>query len=135
MKIYITGPQATKQYMDLSISSVNLEQAKQMISDKRKISVNVGPPIVKKVFKNVVTNVSNKSDELHESTTHGWNQSQDGLCPHCNKTYSNQSALKYHVRLVHSDLLHMFFCHLCPESFKYREHYKVHMWEVHNVRS
>ncbi|XP_056634652.1 longitudinals lacking protein, isoforms H/M/V-like [Diorhabda sublineata] len=61
--------------------------------------------------------------------------SQWGNCPHCGKVYSNQSALKYHVRLVHSDLTNMYCCHLCPESFDYREGYKKHMAEVHFVRN
>ncbi|XP_030752373.1 longitudinals lacking protein, isoforms H/M/V-like [Sitophilus oryzae] len=61
--------------------------------------------------------------------------SQCGNCPHCGKVYSNQSALKYHVRLVHSDLTNMYCCHLCPESFDYREGYKKHMIEAHSVRN
>ncbi|KAF5273650.1 hypothetical protein FQR65_LT04650 [Abscondita terminalis] len=61
--------------------------------------------------------------------------SQCGSCPHCGKIYSNQSALKYHVRLVHSDLTNMYCCHLCPESFDYREGYKKHMIEAHSVRN
>lgn len=61
--------------------------------------------------------------------------SQCGNCPHCGKIYSNQSALKYHVRLVHSDLLNLYCCHLCPEVFDYREGYKKHMVEVHSSRN
>ncbi|CAG9833801.1 unnamed protein product [Diabrotica balteata] len=61
--------------------------------------------------------------------------SQCGNCPHCGKIYSNQSALKYHVRLVHSDLTNMYCCHLCPESFDYREGFKKHMAEVHLMRN
>ncbi|KAF5288565.1 hypothetical protein FQA39_LY15344 [Lamprigera yunnana] len=61
--------------------------------------------------------------------------SQCGKCPHCGKIYSNQSALKYHVRLVHSDLTNMYCCHLCPEAFDYREGYKKHMVEAHSVRN
>lgn len=61
--------------------------------------------------------------------------SQCGNCPHCGKVYSNQSALKYHVRLVHSDLTNMYCCHLCPEAFDYREGYKKHMAEVHLIRN
>lgn len=61
--------------------------------------------------------------------------SQCGNCPHCGKIYSNQSALKYHVRLVHSDLTNMYCCHLCPESFDYRDGYKKHMAEVHFIRN
>lgn len=61
--------------------------------------------------------------------------SQCGNCPHCGKIYSNQSALKYHVRLVHSDLTNMYCCHLCPEAFDYREGYKKHMVEVHSIRN
>lgn len=61
--------------------------------------------------------------------------SQCGNCPHCGKVYSNQSALKYHVRLVHSDLTNMYCCHLCPEAFDYREGYKKHMVEVHSIRN
>ncbi|RZB62199.1 longitudinals lacking protein, isoforms H/M/V [Asbolus verrucosus] len=61
--------------------------------------------------------------------------SQCGNCPHCGKVYSNQSALKYHVRLVHSDLTNMYCCHLCPEAFNYREGYKKHMVEVHCIRN
>ncbi|KAJ3654818.1 hypothetical protein Zmor_013977 [Zophobas morio] len=61
--------------------------------------------------------------------------SQCGNCPHCGKVYSNQSSLKYHVRLVHSDLTNMYCCHLCPEAFNYREGYKKHMVEVHCIRN
>lgn len=61
--------------------------------------------------------------------------SQCGNCPHCGKVYSNQSSLKYHVRLVHSDLTNMYCCHLCPEAFDYREGYKKHMAEVHFIRN
>lgn len=61
--------------------------------------------------------------------------SQCGNCPHCGKVYSNQSALKYHVRLVHSDLTNMYCCHLCPEAFNYREGYKKHMVDVHCIRN
>lgn len=70
---------------------------------------------------------------MHEAQPH--HSSQCGNCPHCGKIYSNQSALKYHVRLVHSDLTNMYCCHLCPESFDYREGFKKHMVEVHNVRN
>ncbi|CAG9859613.1 unnamed protein product [Phyllotreta striolata] len=61
--------------------------------------------------------------------------SQCGNCPHCGKVYSNQSALKYHVRLIHSDLTNMYCCHLCPEAFDYREGYKKHMADVHLIRN
>ncbi|XP_060517573.1 protein abrupt-like [Cylas formicarius] len=61
--------------------------------------------------------------------------SQCGNCPHCGKIYSNQSALKYHVRLMHSDLTNMYCCHLCPESFDYREGYKKHMADAHSIRN
>lgn len=61
--------------------------------------------------------------------------SQCGNCPHCGKTYSNQSALKYHVRLVHSDMLNLYCCHLCPLTFDYRDGYKRHMVDVHNFRN
>ncbi|KAK7604417.1 hypothetical protein V9T40_005603 [Parthenolecanium corni] len=60
---------------------------------------------------------------------------QCGNCPHCGKTYSNQSALKYHVRLMHCDLTNQFSCYLCPMSFAHRDDYKAHMWEIHKVRS
>lgn len=131
--------------MDLS-QSVSIKDQKTPASnitsnhsDKRKINVDMYP-VTKKLVKNIIlqkitSNASDKCDDTSETTTHGWNMSQDGLCPHCNKMYSNQSALKYHVRLVHSDMTHMFYCHLCPENFKFREHYKIHMWETHNVRS
>lgn len=66
---------------------------------------------------------------------HAHHSSQCGNCPHCGKIYSNQSALKYHVRLMHSDLTNMYCCHLCPESFDYREGYKKHMVEVHSIRN
>jgi len=59
---------------------------------------------------------------------------QCGTCPHCGKKYSNQSALKYHVRLVHSDMTNTLCCHLCPRSFAMRDVYKTHMWEKHKQR-
>ncbi|XKL64882.1 hypothetical protein PGB90_004968 [Kerria lacca] len=58
---------------------------------------------------------------------------QCGNCPHCGKTYSNQSALKYHVRLMHCDLTNQFSCYLCPMSFAHRDDYKAHMWEIHKL--
>lgn len=78
------------------------------------------------------SDVQQQQQQKVDQVSHG---SQFGKCPHCSKVYSNQSALKYHVRLVHSDMLNMFCCHLCPESFEYRESYKVHMWETHSVRN
>lgn len=136
---YIAGLPSTKLYMDVTSKSVNVDQQK-ISPDKRK-AIDSSGPVVKKLVKSIVlhkvsASLTDKSDsDLGDSIQHGWNMSQDGLCPHCNKMYSNQSALKYHVRLVHSDMSHMFCCHLCPESFKFREHYKIHMWEAHNVRS
>ncbi|KAJ8956883.1 hypothetical protein NQ318_014300 [Aromia moschata] len=79
-------------------------------------------------FKEVNFSTRNVDLQPHHS-------SQCGNCPHCGKIYSNQSALKYHVRLVHSDLTNMYCCHLCPESFDYREGYKKHMAEVHLIRN
>lgn len=102
---------------------------------KRKIKLDNFGPCSKKPVKSIPQNVTlpTQCDKIIEvEAQHG--TSQDGICPHCNKLYSNQSALKYHVRLVHSDMLNMFCCHLCPESFEVREFYKIHMWEAHNVR-
>lgn len=59
---------------------------------------------------------------------------QCGTCPHCGQKYSNQSALKYHVRLMHSDMTNTLCCHLCPRSFAMRDVYKTHMWEKHKQR-
>uniref|UniRef100_A0A1B6MPA1 BTB domain-containing protein n=1 Tax=Graphocephala atropunctata TaxID=36148 RepID=A0A1B6MPA1_9HEMI len=67
-------------------------------------------------------------------TPTGSHLAQCGNCPHCGQKYSNQSALKYHVRLMHSDLTNRLCCYLCPRSFVQREQYKVHMWEKHKVR-
>ncbi|KAL4706574.1 hypothetical protein ACJJTC_015772 [Scirpophaga incertulas] len=58
-----------------------------------------------------------------------------GDCPHCGKKYSNQSALKYHVRLMHSDLTNRLCCYLCPRSFTMRETFKEHMWTSHGQRN
>lgn len=58
-----------------------------------------------------------------------------GDCPHCGKKYSNQSALKYHVRLMHSDLTNRLCCYLCPRSFTMRETFKDHMWTSHGQRN
>lgn len=58
-----------------------------------------------------------------------------GDCPHCGKKYSNQSALKYHVRLMHSDLTNRLCCYLCPRSFTMRETFKEHMWTTHGQRN
>ncbi|XP_039294290.1 protein tramtrack, beta isoform isoform X2 [Nilaparvata lugens] len=68
------------------------------------------------------------------STSSSSHLAQCGNCPHCGKPYTNQSALKYHVRLMHSDLTNRQCCYLCPLSFAQREHYKSHMLEKHNVR-
>lgn len=67
-------------------------------------------------------------------TPTGSHLAQCGNCPHCGQKYSNQSALKYHVRLMHSDLTNRLCCYLCPRSFTQRESYKTHMWEKHKVR-
>lgn len=64
----------------------------------------------------------------------GSHLAQWGNCPHCGQKYSNQSALKYHVRLVHSDLTNRLCCYLCPRAFTHRDSFKKHMWERHNVR-
>nr|AWD40207.1 broad complex isoform Z7 [Plutella xylostella] len=58
-----------------------------------------------------------------------------GDCPHCGMKYSNQSALKYHVRLMHSDLTNRLCCYLCPRSFTMRETFKEHMWATHGQRN
>ncbi|CAB3221437.1 unnamed protein product [Arctia plantaginis] len=58
-----------------------------------------------------------------------------GDCPHCGMKYSNQSALKYHVRLMHSDLTNRLCCYLCPRSFTMRETFKEHMWTTHGQRN
>ncbi|CAH2107319.1 unnamed protein product [Euphydryas editha] len=58
-----------------------------------------------------------------------------GDCPHCGMKYSNQSALKYHVRLMHSDLTNRLCCYLCPRSFTMREIFKEHMWTSHGQRN
>lgn len=58
-----------------------------------------------------------------------------GDCPHCGMKYSNQSALKYHVRLMHSDLTNRLCCYLCPRSFTMRETFKEHMWTSHGQRN
>ncbi|XP_017297729.1 uncharacterized protein LOC103505047 [Diaphorina citri] len=64
----------------------------------------------------------------------GSHLAQWGNCPHCGQKYSNQSALKYHVRLVHSDLTNRLCCYLCPRAFTHRDCFKKHMWERHKVR-
>ncbi|CAB3376331.1 Hypothetical predicted protein [Cloeon dipterum] len=60
---------------------------------------------------------------------------QGGSCPHCGQEYANQSSLKYHVRLVHSEMTDRACCHLCPKSFRTRESFKLkqHMKDAHNV--
>lgn len=58
-----------------------------------------------------------------------------GDCPHCGTQYSNQSALKYHVRLMHSDLTNRLCCYLCPRSFTVRDTFKEHMWSFHGQRN
>lgn len=58
-----------------------------------------------------------------------------GTCPHCGIKYENQSALKYHVRLVHSDFTNKQCCYLCPQSFITRDCFKSHMRSVHSVRN
>lgn len=56
------------------------------------------------------------SIQIRTLTIPAHHSSQCGKCPHCGQIYSNQSALKYHVRLVHSDLTNMYCCHLCPKE-------------------
>lgn len=60
---------------------------------------------------------------------------QGGTCPHCGQEYANQSSLKYHVRLVHSEMTDRACCHLCPKSYRTRESFKLkqHMKDAHNV--
>lgn len=69
-----------------------------------------------------------------EELPSGSHLAQWGNCPHCGQKYSNQSALKYHVRLVHSDLTNRLCCYLCPRAFTHRDSFKKHMWERHKVR-
>uniref|UniRef100_A0A1B6CID2 C2H2-type domain-containing protein n=1 Tax=Clastoptera arizonana TaxID=38151 RepID=A0A1B6CID2_9HEMI len=78
--------------------------------------------------------VSVPSQGLDQNPPTGSHLAQCGNCPHCGQKYSNQSALKYHVRLMHSDLTNRMCCYLCPRSFTQRESYKTHMWEKHKVR-
>ncbi|XP_049840652.1 protein bric-a-brac 1-like isoform X2 [Schistocerca gregaria] len=59
---------------------------------------------------------------------------QGGTCPHCGQSYSNQSSLKYHVRLVHTDMTNRHCCHLCPRSFALRDVFKEHMWSKHKQK-
>lgn len=72
------------------------------------------------------------SQSTHQQSNHA---AICGDCPHCGKKYSNQSALKYHVRLMHSDLTNRLCCYLCPRSFTMRETFKEHMWSTHGQRN
>lgn len=116
------------------------ETAKQMQTDPSMATLDLTmPEILHPVVKIETCGELPRIDALPlihaESCNNPHHSSQCGNCPHCGKVYSNQSALKYHVRLVHSDLTNMYCCHLCPESFDYREGYKRHMVEVHSVRN
>lgn len=81
------------------------------------------------------SNASQSSNTQANCST-GNNQAagQSWNCPHCQQLYHNQSALKYHVRLVHSDFNNRLCCYLCPNSFTMRESYKAHMLEQHGIR-
>ena len=96
-------------------------------NEEELIEVSVDVPII------ATDVIANHHHHMVQEIPH--HSSQCGNCPHCGKVYSNQSALKYHVRLVHSDLLNMYCCHLCPEAFEYREAYKRHMVETHSLRN
>lgn len=113
--------------LDLSTSNEMLQSAVKVETELK--SVDGNSEILATGYCDVNAQVSRNPD------VHPHHSSQCGSCPHCGKIYSNQSALKYHVRLVHSDLTNMYCCHLCPESFDYREGYKKHMVEVHSIRN
>lgn len=78
------------------------------------------------------TNPSTSQGVSHQQSNHA---AICGDCPHCGMKYSNQSALKYHVRLMHSDLTNRLCCYLCPRSFTMRETFKEHMWTSHGQRN
>lgn len=125
------SPQIPPDLPPLVLFKTNTELADKT-AGKRKASENA--PFAKKNPRTILP----KGDfivvpSLETPQHHG--AAQSGKCPHCNKMYSNLSALKYHVRLIHSDMLNMFCCHLCPEFFEYRESYKAHMWALHNIRN
>ncbi|KAM3962399.1 uncharacterized protein ACR2FA_003643 [Aphomia sociella] len=78
------------------------------------------------------TSASTSQGISHQQSNHA---AICGDCPHCGMKYSNQSALKYHVRLMHSDLTNRLCCYLCPRSFTMRETFKEHMWTSHGQRN
>lgn len=47
------------------------------------------------------------------------------VCSICDKTYSSQDILRYHVAKVHSSAK-PFQCDLCPRSYKYNKSLKIH---------
>lgn len=114
--------------LDLSTSNETLHSAIKMETEYKSTDGNSDSLVITHCDPNA--QASRIPDHLHPH-----HSSQCGNCPHCGKIYSNQSALKYHVRLMHSDLTNMYCCHLCPESFDYREGYKKHMVEVHSIRN
>lgn len=89
----------------------------------------------------ILAGMSNSGSLNNASTSQGISHQQSnhaaicGDCPHCGMKYSNQSALKYHVRLMHSDLTNRLCCYLCPRSFTMRETFKEHMWTTHGQRN
>ncbi|CAG4937712.1 unnamed protein product [Colias eurytheme] len=80
----------------------------------------------------IMNSGASTSQNSHQQSNHA---AICGDCPHCGMKYSNQSALKYHVRLMHSDLTNRLCCYLCPRSFTMRETFKEHMWTSHGQRN
>ncbi len=52
------------------------------------------------------------------------------MCPHCGKLVINNSSLKNHIAIVHSDE-RPFSCTLCPRRFKFKSDVKSHMESRH----
>ena len=49
----------------------------------------------------------------------------DKTCPECKKVFNNRSAMRYHVKVVHSGL-RPYHCSLCDKTFARKDNFKAH---------
>lgn len=106
-----------------------------LISEQSESLISVQSPITSKSSGGPSQRSSNVTADAAGPSSQSNHAAICGDCPHCGTKYSNQSALKYHVRLMHSDLTNRLCCYLCPQTFTMRDIFKEHMWTSHGLRN
>lgn len=130
VEIFLRNANNSSDNLIQKLAKINLFKAKQLKKLKKpacqsKSEVVAGTSKTEKDAVPVKNGIGGENKTFHLT---------DLPCPHCRQVYNNLSALKYHVRLMHSDLENKLFCYLCPMNFIEREYFKIHLWEAHNAR-